>query len=60
MLEITIFYFLAVFVQLILLLPDAGYPGLLLKSNISLVVLIRRSNWYFVSSILPMKQMFAS
>ena len=60
MLEITIFYFLAVFVQLTLLLPDTGYLGLLLKSNISLVVLIRRSNSYFVSSIFPITQTFAS
>ena len=36
-LEISTFYFFAVFVQLTLLLPDTGYPGLLLKSNLSLV-----------------------
>ena len=35
-LYLSTFYFLAVFVRLILLLPDTGYPGLLLKSNISL------------------------
>ena len=34
--DISTFYLLAVFVQLKLLLPDTGYPGLLPKSNMSL------------------------
>ena len=59
-LEISTLYLLAVFAQLTLLLPYTRYPDLLLKSNIFLVVFIRRSNLFFVSSILPMTQMFAS
>ena len=35
---VSTFYFLAVFIQFLLFLQDFGYPGFLLKCNISWVV----------------------
>ena len=46
-LEISTFYFIAVFVQLTLFLPDTRHPGFLLKSIIFLVCLYQKEQFVF-------------